>query len=360
MIQLKSKNDTILFMLNKRQKAILELIEQRTSVTARQILDAMSAHFERTSKPTIIRDIGVLLKLNLIEKRGHARSVVYVSLAGSPLLKYIDAQRYFLESQDERDAHERFQWEVFENARKLFTNNELHKLRSLNERYLKNKAKLDPGTLKKELERITIELSWKSSQLEGNTYSLIDTEILIKEAREAAGHTKEEATMILNHKQALDFIFTNAGTFKKLTLPGIRSVHSLLVKNLGIPDDFRKSIVGITGTNYKPLDNQFQIKEALESAVAVINKEIEPVVKALLSLAFISYIQPFVDGNKRTSRLSANAVLLSHDWCPMSLRSMDAAEYKKAILLFYEQNNIRYLKELFMQQFEFAVNNYFG
>lgn len=360
MIQFKSKNDTILFMLTKRQKAILEFIEQRSPVTAKQILDAASAHFERTSKPTIIRDIGVLLKLKLIDKRGRARSVVYVSLAGSPFLKYIDEQKYFLKSQDERDAHERFQWGVFEQADKLFTDSELHKLRLLNERYRKNISKLDPVTLKKELERITIELSWKSSQLEGNTYSLIDTEILIKEAREAAGHTKEEAIMILNHKQALDFIIANDGTFKNLNLPGIRTVHAILVKNLGIPDDFRKSIVGITGTNYKPLDNQFQIKEALESAVVVINKEVEPVVKALLSLAFISYIQPFVDGNKRTSRLSANAVLLSHDWCPMSLRSMDAAEYKKATLLFYEQNNIRYLKELFIQQFEFAVNNYFG
>ncbi len=74
----------------------------------------------------------------------------------------------------------------------------------------------------------------------------------------------------------------------------------------------------------------------------------------------VTDIQPFVDGNKRTSRLSGNAILQSFDSCPLSYRSMDEVEYKKAILLFYEQNNISYFKELFLKQFEFAMENYFG
>ena len=92
----------------------------------------------------------------------------------------------------------------------------------------------------------------------------------------------------------------------------------------------------------------------------VVNDEENPAVKALLSVALISYTQPFVDGNKRTSRLIANAVLLANDWCPMSLRSMDETAYKKAVLLFYEQNSLDYLKQLFIEQFEFAVEDYFG
>jgi len=77
-------------------------------------------------------------------------------------------------------------------------------------------------------------------------------------------------------------------------------------------------------------------------------------------MLLIAYIQPFEDGNKRTSRLMGNAVLLAHDICPLSYRSVKDSEYKKAVLLFYEQNNISYFKQLFIEQFKFAVNNYFG
>jgi Fic family protein len=73
----------------------------------------------------------------------------------------------------------------------------------------------------------------------------------------------------------------------------------------------------------------------------------------------IAYIQPFEDGNKRTSRMVSNAILLAFGICPLSYRSIDEAEYKKAVILFYELNNISYFKQLFIEQFRFAVNNYF-
>jgi len=81
--------------------------------------------------------------------------------------------------------------------------------------------------------------------------------------------------------------------------------------------------------------------------------------KALLSLLLIAYIQPFEDGNKRTSRLLANACLLSHHACPMSFRSIDETEYKKAIILFYERNNASLMKKLLLEQWKFSVSNYF-
>ena len=92
---------------------------------------------------------------------------------------------------------------------------------------------------------------------------------------------------------------------------------------------------------------------------AIINKFNDPFAKALAAVAMISYIQPFEDGNKRTGRILGNAILLAHDVCPLSYRSVDELEYKKAILLFYEQNNLSYFKKLFMEQYEFAVNTYF-
>jgi Fic family protein len=92
---------------------------------------------------------------------------------------------------------------------------------------------------------------------------------------------------------------------------------------------------------------------------ALINGKIDPYEKALLALLLISYIQPFEDGNKRTSRLISNAILLAHGCCPLTYRSVDANDYRAALLLFYEQNNISAFKRIFVEQAEFAANEYF-
>ncbi len=137
-----------------------------------------------------------------------------------------------------------------------------------------------------------------------------------------------------------------------------QELHKLLVKKLAIKTNIRKNLVRITGSKYQPLDNQFQIQEALEKFSDLVNYCEEPINKALLSLALLAYIQAFEDGNKRTSRLCANAVLVANSYCPLSFRSINEVEYKKSIILFYEQNNLSYLKNLLIEQFEFAVNNY--
>jgi len=100
-------------------------------------------------------------------------------------------------------------------------------------------------------------------------------------------------------------------------------------------------------------------KEALEKTCQVVNKEKNIFSKAIILMILVAYIQPFNDGNKRTSRLIANAILMAHNVCPLSYRNIDEKEYKKAIILFYEQNNLNYFKKLFIEQFEFAVKNYF-
>jgi Fic family protein len=213
--------------------------------------------------------------------------------------------------------------------------------------------------VKKEIERITIELAWKSSKIEGNTYSLIDTEILIKENKEAIGHKKDEATMILNHKKALDYIFSKQDDFKVFSLRKMEDIHALLVDVLDVNKGLRLKPVGITGTNYKPLDNQYQIKEALEMTIEKMNKAHDSWSQALIALLMISYIQPFEDGNKRSARLIANACLIAHNVCPLSFRSVDESAYKKAMLIFYELQNASLFKKIFVDQFNFSIDNYF-
>jgi len=128
---------------------------------------------------------------------------------------------------------------------------------------------------------------------------------------------------------------------------------------LNISRNIRNGRVGISGTNYKPLDNTFQIREALEDMCELINSKGNVFEKALLSLVLISYIQPFSDGNKRTERIISNAILINNKYCPISFRTVESIEYKKAMLVFYVQSNINPFKRVFMNQFEFAVNTYF-
>lgn len=209
------------------------------------------------------------------------------------------------------------------------------------------------------MERVGIDLSWKSSQIEGNTYSLLETERLLRESKTADGKTKEEAVMLLNHKDALRFIIDNPDYLRRLTVSHIEDIHQLLTKELAVDIGIRRRRVGITGTNYRPLDNEFQIREAMRDTCDLINNREDVFEKALLTLVLLSYIQPFADGNKRTARITANAMLMAYGYCPLSFRSVDSIDYKKAMLVFYEQNNLHAFKQIFMEQFEFAVREYF-
>ena len=139
----------------------------------------------------------------------------------------------------------------------------------------------------------------------------------------------------------------------------LEEIHSLLIKDLNVGRNIRSRAVGITGTAYRPLDNEYQIRENLELMCDLINSKNNGFEKALLAVVLISYIQPFEDGNKRTGRMISNALLIADDACPLSYRSVDSLDYKKAMLLFYEQNNLTAFKTIFIEQNEFGVRNYF-
>ena len=341
--------------LTERQLNILEFIKKSGKVSNREIKNYLG----NISRVTIVRDLDFLLDMDLIQQKGKGRGIYYQEKIKKDFLKYIDIDKYFYQEFDKRKLKfEKFNFDVFENINSIFTLEEIKKFQAFNKQYQDRIKKLSSDELKKEFERLTIELSWKSSKIEGNTYSLIDTEILIKERKEAIGHKKEEAIMILNHKKALDYISDKRSDFKRLTLASIRSVHDLIIGGLGVERGMRKNPVRIIGTQYLPLDNQHQIIEAMEKTVKAINKLPDSFSKAIFAIVMISYIQPFTDGNKRTSRLLGNALLMADNICPLSFRSVDETEYKKSLIIFYEQNNLRSFKELFIEQFKFAVENY--
>ncbi|MEK6615771.1 MAG: Fic family protein, partial [Bacteroidota bacterium] len=235
----------------------------------------------------------------------------------------------------------------------------LRRIEAVTKQFQKRFKRYGAKTLERELQRLTIEFTWKSSQIEGNTYTLLDTERLLVQKKIASGKTHDEALMILNHKLAIDYIFKNPKLFKKITPHLIKSIHQLAVSELRVKTGFRKHGVGITGTNYKPFDNEFQIADAIEGLCHILNKVSHPFIKALIAVTGISYIQPFEDGNKRTARLAGNALLYAYDYCPISYRSVSEIEYKKAIILFYEQHSLEYFARLFTEQYVEGAKIYF-
>jgi Fic family protein len=346
--------------LTKRQQKILDLIASKDKVQNQEIVAFFQSEDEPLSRETVGRELSELVASGHLSKIGEGRSVAYRLKQFHPLLKQFDYESYFSKDQDQRvSGIIQFDQDIISKLSGLFTSEEILELMAKNDLLKKRVANLPPTILQKEYERITIELSWKSSKIEGNTYSLIDTEILIKDQKEAPGHKREEAIMILNHKKALDYIFNNKEKFKQISLRDIEDIHKLLIQDMDVGFGLRSKPVGITGTNYRPLDNSQQIKEAVEKMTEEINRMNDPWSKALVSLLQIAYIQPFEDGNKRTSRLMANACLIAGDICPLSFRSVDEATYKKAILLFYELGNASLMKKIFLDQFDFVLNNYF-
>ena len=345
-------------MPETRQTEILDFIKRHANCSSGDIHKEFATSI---SYATVKRVVSQLLSEKLIISEGKGKGTRYFISPACELLYPVDLENYYKKEIDERIIKEDFNFKIFELLDKtaVLSEAEIQKLNSLQKQYTENIAQLSVNEYKKELERLAIDLSWKSSQIEGNTYSLLETERLLKDRETAAGKTKEEAIMLLNHKDALDFIVENPDFMTPLTISGLESIHSLLMKELAVERNLRIRRVGISGTNYRPLDNEFQIREAVESTCNLVNNKENVFEKALLILVLISYIQPFMDGNKRTARIVSNALLMNYKHCPLSFRTVDPIDYKKAMLLFYEQNNISGFKSIFINQFEFAVKTYF-
>ena len=314
------------------------------------------------SEATLKRIIAAAVQNGDITIEGKARATRYRLSNQAHLLMPLNLETYFAVDVDERQVQTSFNFKLIREQLPtvaLFTDEENLHLQELQAEFRQHVSEMTQNEYRKEMERLGIDLSWKSSQIEGNTYSLLETERLLRESKTADGKTKEEAVMLLNHKDALRFILDNPDYLQFLSVGHIEDIHKLLTKELSVDKGIRHRRVGITGTNYHPLDNEFQIREAMQDTCDLINGKENVFEKALLALVLLSYIQAFSDGNKRTARITSNAILIANGFCPLSFRSVNSIDYKKAMLIFYEQNNLYAFKQIFIDQFEFAVREYF-
>ena len=188
-------------------------------------------------------------------------------------------------------------------------------------------------------ERLLVELSYASSSLEGNTYDLLQTEALIRYGQMASGKSALETKMILNHRDAIRYLLDNLKTVA-VDWKTLRDLHALLSDGLlgdsGDSGRIRRRVVAITHSSYRPLDNEFQLREAVDSLLTTVNAEAEPYNQSLMLLAGVAYLQAFTDCNKRTGRLIANLPLLQASLPPLSFLTVDKEAYTRGLLTYYE------------------------
>ena len=212
-------------------------------------------------------------------------------------------------------------------------------------------AQFAAGTYAKKIShRLLIDLSYNSSRLEGNTYSKLDTQKLIEQGLTAEGKVHKETVMIMNHKEAIEFLIENAEEIVLIPFT-IRNIHSLLSQDLlanpKACGKIREIEVGISQSAYTPMINPHQLEEYLSLILRKADKIEDPFEKGFFLLIHLSYLQAFEDVNKRTARLSCNIPFIQHNLCPLSFVDVPQEDYFKSLLYFYETNQVEPVLELF-------------
>ncbi len=200
------------------------------------------------------------------------------------------------------------------------------------------------------LNRLLIDLSWASSQLEGNTYTRLDTRELIEHGRVAHGRAASETQMILNHKAAIELLVdsTDALDFNRFT---VMNLHSALAENL-LPNPadegrLRSHSVEISGSVYRPLTVPAQISDGFDLMLEKGCQISDPFEQSFFVMVHLPYLQAFSDINKRTSRLAANLPLIRANLCPLTFLDVPEAAYSRAILGVYEMGRIELLRDVY-------------
>jgi hypothetical protein len=209
--------------------------------------------------------------------------------------------------------------------------------------------------------RLLIDLSWNSSRLEGNTYSLLDTKRLIEFGQEAEGRNRLEAQMILNHKDAVEFLIGNAADigFNRYTL---LNLHAILANNLLADESaagrLRRIGVGIDGSVYHPPETPQFVEECFDQLLATAAAISDPFEQSFFVMAQLPYLQPFDDVNKRVSRMAANIPFIRANLSPLSFTDLPRGLYTHAMLGVYELNRIELLRDVFLWSYERSADRY--
>lgn len=332
-------------------RAIVEILRGHSSGrTAREILDGLAGQGHKISQPTLSRRLVRLEAGRHVTVRKVGRSPVYGR----------DPYHDWFSLPPNRRPKVAYKFEILDaykpNETPWLTPEETERLKSAG-----GGRQLDASTYSRAIaQKLLVDLAYASSALEGNTYSYLDTQVLIESGKAAEGKAAEETQMILNHKEAIVYLIDNIAELE-ISPREIKTLHALLSRGLIEPaavGDVRKRPVDIGGSAYIPLSIPQKLDDEL-AKIAIKARAIEnPFEQSLFLMAFISYLQAFQDVNKRTGRLACNIPLLKRGFAPLSFMEVDRTKYIEGLLAFYELNRIDWLKNAYIEGYVASAARY--
>ncbi len=333
--------------MNKKERVafILDLLDQKEAIKVSDVLEVLKV--ERT---TIYRDFKYLIQNEEI-----VEIAKWIYKKKENIINYLNEPFFERES---KNYNFDFLWNYIPNETSfLWEKYELLKTKYLDKNIL---SSYDYKQNLRAIENLLIDLSFSSSKLEWNTYSYLDTEILIKYNNSAEEKTQVETQMILNHKNAIKYIIDNKNTINLLK-EDFQNLHKFLWKGLLLDShlwEIRKAEVTIWGSSYSPLENNLQLEEQFDIFLQKLNQIKNPFEQSLFILVFIPYFQIFIDINKRTSRIWANIPLIKNWLIPFSFLQIKDRDYINAILAIYELNDISLMRDLFVNNYLLNMKRY--
>ncbi len=352
---------------NQDKVAVFErLKEQETPISLPELLNALGQDY---SDRSLRRWLAEWVKKGIVLKKGKKRGTRYLVIKEKSIepthIYFSQANQKIIEQIKEpyelrKPVSYQLKWlsEYRPNIDFYLSSTQLMELNQVGSRAKKYGA---AGTYARQIyNRLLIDLSYNSSRLEGNTYSLLETEKLIVDGTPSPGKLDEEKTMILNHKEAIRFLVDKCEQIH-INEAMICSLHYLLSDGLVASDyagKLRDYGVRISNTTYIPLENPKLLKKHLNEICSKANLIKNPFEKSIFLLAHIAYLQPFVDVNKRTSRLSANFPLFHANLVPLSFDAIKQSDYIDAMIAIYELNNIKPLVDLYVHSYRRTAELY--
>lgn len=359
------------------QRALLDALAGAPDGCTRVELERR-AGLTAVARATVLRWLNELIARGLVRAQGETKSRRYFLAARPPLADTTTAEETLplsaeaanIRAQIRRPLGARAPTSYQRAFLDAYRPDETAYLPEATRRHLMNLGRtttspMPGGTYARQiLQRLLIDLSWNSSRLEGNTYSLLDTERLLLDGTPAPGKEVPEKQMILNHKAAIEWIVEEVGaaTPPRLVAPWLRNLHALLMENLlGDSADegrIRARPVQIHSSTFIPLAVPQLLEECLSQVALVADAITDPFEQSFFLLVHLPYLQPFVDGNERTARLAANLPLIRDNLRPLTFVDVPERAFVDAVLAVYERRRVELLRDVYVWAYERSCARY--
>ena len=363
--------------MNQKLQSLLTLLKTFSHPVAISELSEKLNQSENISDRTIRRYLQQLIKLGLVESQGKNKGVRYFPVImeeNRQVNNLDDNHSSFIFTSENKMIIDQIRQPLIKRELCSYNTDWLDSYQANQTYYLSVEQRkvlhkhgkplideLPAGTYARKIfNHLLINLSYNSARLEGNTYSIVDTEKLLLEGKTAANKLDMETIMILNHKEAIRFLVDGINRME-INIDNIRSLHYLLADGLIQPEDagqIRDMGVRISLSTYILLEGKARITTQLNRIVSKARQIQEPYEQSFFLLVHLAYLQSFIDVNKRTARLTANIPLVRHNLVPVSFNDITIDDYNSAVISCYELNRIEPLAQLYVWSYQRSCKHY--